>query len=619
MRTRIPNSIRCSTSKWFLLALALLLCGGLAKAQVAPTSEFQLDGTAAMNGSYPKCLYSGVSATCDFWDLLNGSGGPNPTGVAGSSAGRTFVSNGASTLAFIGGGSKDPKDLTSWSCTSKSSPNKDTLTNGYAAGYTNNTPKDLVLVFGADRLSTSGDANIGIWFFQENVHCDTASGNFLQADGTAATHMKGDIFAVSAFTVGGTTPSITVYMWNPACTAPGSPTANCADTNLQALFSVTASCDANGTLDMDPACAITNSGDISVSWPYPTASSPTPSTIPKQAFFTGGIDITYLLTHFGGLTSTPCFGSFLEETRSSQTTSAVLKDFIGSALNFCKLDISKSCSTANPPVVINNGTAVKYTFDGSITNTGIGTLTNITLNEGVAGGTVTGPTPTTLNAGQSATYSVVFDSTALTFTNTATASGNFGSQVINSENTASATCNETVSSTVSITKHCATPGISNLVCSSGGCVVQVPITGTVCNTGQVQLTNIQVVDNPATLSAITPNGFTLNPGECTGTTTTTACTTTSQCAGSDTCVNGFCTAPANLTGTYQPTSFDPGSTGNSNGRFLFDDTIRVTSATSAFGPPVTAVAGCPSTSDLACDTKACPLCPQGECSTVPLP
>jgi hypothetical protein len=136
-----------------------------------------------------------------------------------------------------------------------------------------------------------------------------------------------------------------------------------------------------------------------------------------------------------------------------------------------------------------------------------------------------------------------------------------------------------------------------LVCTSSGCVVTVPITGTVCNTGTVQLTNIQVADNPSTISAITPNGFTLNPGQCTGT------------AGN----------PANPSGTYKPTSFDPGSTGNSNGRFLFDDTIRVTSATPALGNPVSAVAGCPGSTDLACSSQACPLCPQGECATSPLP
>src|SRR5215472_4995763 len=291
------------TNKQFVLLcsfVVVVFCATLARAQVAPTSEFQLDGTAAPNGSYPTCVYG----TCDVWDLLNGSGsgGANPGGSAGSSAGRTFSNGEASTLVFIGGGSKDPNDLTSWSCTSKSSPNKDTLTNGYAAAYTNNTPKDLVLVFGADRLSTNGDANIGIWFFQQNVHCDAASGSFVQANGSPATHQKGDIFAVSAFTVGGTVPTITVFMWNPACLAAGNPMASCADSNLQSLFTGAGCINPNGTVNTTgAACAITNTANIAASWPYPAATSTVPSTIPTQAFFTGGIDVSFLLQTFGGV------------------------------------------------------------------------------------------------------------------------------------------------------------------------------------------------------------------------------------------------------------------------------------------------------------------------------
>lgn len=615
--------MNCRTSKQFVLLCSFLVfCAALAGAQVAPTSEFQLDGTAALNPAYPACLYG----QCDYWNLLNGSGtgGANPGGSAGSSAARTFANGETTTLAFIGGGSKDPNDLTSWSCTSKSSPNKDTLTNGYAAAYANNPATDLIFVFGADRLSTSGDANIGIWFFQESVACNTATGKFVQPNGTPATHTPGDIFAVSAFTVGGTVPTITVYMWNPACLSPGNP-AGCADTNLQLLFSVTAACDGSSGVNTSAACAITNSASIQSSWPYPTAGSTVPSTIPAQAFFTGGIDISYLLQHFGGISNTPCFSSFLEETRSSQTTSAVLKDFLGGNFNLCSIGITKECSTgAGAPQIINNGTDVQYTYDGLITNTGIGTVTNVTLNDPTPSGATfvsqTGPSSTTLKAGQSATYSIVFDSTNTTLTNNATATAMVGGQTINSTGPpASATCNISVSSVIAIKKHCASPGLSNLTCSSNGCVVTVPITSNVCNNGNTELTNIQIADNPATLAAITPNGFTLTPGECTGTTSTTACTSNSQCAGSDTCVSGFCTAPANPSGTFQPTSFDPNSTGNSGGRFLFDDTIRVTGATPALGPPIPPVQGCPGGSDLACSAVACPLCPQGECSTVPLP
>src|SRR5215472_4422305 len=110
-------------------------------AQTAPTSEFQLDGTAAQNKSYPNCVYG----PCDDWDLINGSGAGD--GADGHSTGaRAFINGESSTFVFIGGGSKDPNDLTSWSCTSKSSPNKDTLTNGYAVAYTG-LNNDLVTLF----------------------------------------------------------------------------------------------------------------------------------------------------------------------------------------------------------------------------------------------------------------------------------------------------------------------------------------------------------------------------------------------------------------------------------------------------------------------------------------
>jgi hypothetical protein len=228
-----------------------------------------------------------------------------------------------------------------------------------------------------------------------------------------------------------------------------------------------------------------------------------------------------------------------------------------------------------------------------------------------------------LAAGATGTYSVTFTTSALSATNKASADGFFGTNEIFADNTASATCNESVSSIIAVTKHCGPPGLSDLSCSGAGCVVLVPIAANVCNNGNVQLTNITVADHPGTLSAMTPNNFTLNPGECTGTTTTTACTTNAQCTGGDTCVSGFCTAPPNPTGTYMPTSYDKSSDGVTNGRFLFDDTVSVTGATASLGSNPTPEASCGSlggsSTDLACSSVMCPLCPQGECFGTSLP
>lgn len=578
------------------LIFSMLFCAAVAWAQVAPTTQFELDGTAGPisgPGSDQNCTYG----VCDFWNLINGNG---TGGAAGNSVARTFISGEASTLSFTGGGSKDPSDLTSWACSSSPTPDKDTLTNGYAAAY---EPSDLVLAFGADRLSTNGDANIGIWFFQQNVSCNPATGKFVQANGSPAKHALGDVFVVSAFTGGGTTPNISVYIWNPSCASaaknptPGKLPGSCAASNLQVIFNQAAACYNGGTPNSSAACAITNSGTVQVDWPYPSSASSTPSSVPAQALFSGGLDLTYLIQTFSNLGSVPCFSSFLEETRSSQTPSSVLKDFLGGQFQLCSISITKSCDLVNnPPTLINNGTSIQYTWTGTVKNTGVGTLTNVTVNDTLSGATVTGPALTTLTAGQSTTYSVTYQSTQTPVTNTATASGSFGGQTISS-GTAQAACSFQAQSSITVTKHCAAPG-PGLSCTGSGCVVQVPVTATVCNTGATQLTNIQLQDYPGALSpGITPNGFTLNPGACTGTTGN----------------------PANPSAVTQPTSADPASTGNSNGRYLFDDSISVTSATPAVGPALSPVAGCTNSTDLACSSVQCPLCPQGECSTSPLP
>ena len=46
-------------------------------------------------------------------------------------------------------------------------PDKDDLTHAYAAAYNENS--DLLLYFGADRISNVGDAFMGFWFFKQKV------------------------------------------------------------------------------------------------------------------------------------------------------------------------------------------------------------------------------------------------------------------------------------------------------------------------------------------------------------------------------------------------------------------------------------------------------------------
>src|SRR5262249_18683918 len=188
----------------------------------------------------------------------------------------SFVTGPSSPTNFTTGGSKDSHDISDWAFTTTSTPDKDTLTNGYAASYGVNVARDTthpihkVLEFGAERFAQNGDSNIGIWFFQNPIGTTPGTkGSF------TGVHAVGDILVVSAFTQGGGTSTISVYEWDPV-TCPNShypsvpdgiTTPQCADTNLLALFS-----DTNGGASVcnssSPACAFVNSGPISGTWNY---------------------------------------------------------------------------------------------------------------------------------------------------------------------------------------------------------------------------------------------------------------------------------------------------------------------------------------------------------------
>jgi hypothetical protein len=530
---------------------------------------------------------------CDTWNLLNGSGRPlNSDGTgSGSSAGhssvRTFLDGTASTDSFTGGGSKDPADISQWKWSGSPTPNKDTLNSGYAAAYT--APNSSFhLMFGADRVSPSGDANIGIWFFQNTVKINP-DGSF------SGLHKNGDIFVISAFTGGGGTSNIQILDWDSTCkSAVNKPTpGQCADSNLR-LLAVQASTVA---CTNSPYCATTNALTTNSLWQGPIAS---------PLFFQGGINLSFAVNGFDG-GALPCFSSFLEETRSSQSTSAVLKDFLLGGFPVCSLTITKQCDTANPPVLVNNGTQVLYSWKGVVHNTGVGTLSGIVIDDNLPTGTLTHPTlidsntnspTTTLAPGATGSYTATATVASLTAKNTASAKGFFGTSEIDAP-AASDTCTAPISGSVGVVKHCVAPG-PGLACSGTGCVVQVPVKATVCNLGKVRLTNITLVDNPA--ANLTPGSIpALDP------------------AGSIDPVTKLPTDCANVTGSYQPTAFDPTSNGLDGGRFTFSDLISVTAATPALGGPIPPAGGLCPTGALACAPVSCPLCSAGECTTTSLP
>jgi hypothetical protein len=550
--------------------VALALWATTAVAQVAPTSVFQLNGNAA---SQPlnNCTYGGQSGQlCDYWNLLNGvgdnstTGGPVPGSQPGGSLVRTYISGTASTLSYTGGGSKDPNPLSQWAYSSGPTPNKDTFNAGYAAAYVQNG--HLIVVFGADRVSPNGDANIGIWFFQQNVSLN-GTGGFTGA------HVNGDVFVVSAFTGGGGTSGVSVYVWNSNCAkaANNNPQpGQCAASNLELL----ASAAANSVCGSSAYCAITNSSTTTATW-----ASYSGGTLASPLFFEGGVDITFAFQSQG--LATPCFASFLEETRSSQSPSAVLKDFLLGQFPICSIGTTKSCTQAAPNTA---GTAFNYTVGGVVTNTGVGTLYDVFVTDSigapinssnaipVVNNTLNSPNINThiLGAGETGTWSESYSSTSQSVSDTAIATG-YADQAHTASISSSgvpATCATNASTVLSITKSCK----ASLQATGGAVSAVVSYGGTVCNAGSSQVTGITLRDYPNSTNQSgagtdVESGITLGPG-------------TSQ---NPTCVNY---GPF----TYSPTLIDQtitgadGIAGDGPGRYFFSDLIVIKSATSTLSP-----------------------------------
>jgi uncharacterized repeat protein (TIGR01451 family)/fimbrial isopeptide formation D2 family protein len=236
---------------------------------------------------------------------------------------------------FTTGGSKDENDVTEWAVTSTGVPDKDELTDAYAAVYELNG--ETWVYFGADRFDNDGDAQIGFWFFQDDI--GVSGGGFTGA------HVDGDVLILSEYTNGGVVDLVCAYEWdgsgggdNIANAGDCDPATNGSNLNLVAAG---AECDvADGTFDI---CAVTNAATATAPWPFTNKDGE--HDFATGQFFEGGINLTDM---FGG--AAPCFGSMLAETRSSQETDAQLKDFALGDFNTCvppDIETESSVSSAD--------------------------------------------------------------------------------------------------------------------------------------------------------------------------------------------------------------------------------------------------------------------------------
>jgi hypothetical protein len=363
----------------------LLIAGGALA--VHDTGRFQLDGDAATGTNT-----AGTPAATDDWDkvcyevavkpVAQGGGGLSAAaalakcGIGSPTTGATETAWTAepdlSASIFVGGGSKDPQNLNQWAWKDAGGlPDKDNLLHSFAARYSltpsvncpaGTFPTCDLLFFGLDRIDNSGDAQNGFWFFQSKV--TTAGGKVGGATGFTGLHTPGDVLVVSDFSNGGTISTITVYTWDPTCTATNKPAGFCADANLHLqATSANANC---ATLPAgqdvgDRACGLVNPSTITMPWAFVDKSGTPNNGALNGEFYEAGINLSAL--NLAG----QCFSSVLSETRSSTSTTAVLKDFILGQLGACQPTLTTDVDGLAANAVVSPGTSITDTATVTVT------------------------------------------------------------------------------------------------------------------------------------------------------------------------------------------------------------------------------------------------------------
>ena len=405
---------------------------------------------------------------------------------------------------YTGGGSKDINDIPQWKWKNGAVPDKNDIEHGYAAAYTasDGDGMQLIVYIGADRFDNNGDASMGAWFFQDEV--------VALADGTfSGHHRNGDIFWTGDFTGGGVITSLSVYSWQDPSTGGTCAPANRVKGSNLCLISTGPGGGTTGYV------ASVNNQNETALWDF-TPKTGIPNNFPFNSFMEGGLNLTKLL---GGVT--PCFSSFLIESRSSAEPNAQLKDFVLGQLNTCRISVAKSCTSS---VLAADKESLDHSYEVSVTNTGGGTITKVDLYDDVGTPDVTSDDRThTFNGNISAGQTVLVDSYTVNNklnppTNTVTATG-FVGQFSTAPVTTQATCQAvTLNPNISANKTCMTLMVvddhGTTSTTDDRVAVRVDFAGQVCNDDtQSKLTNITATDDKG--GALTLGSTTLQPSTCT--------------------------------------------------------------------------------------------------------
>ncbi|GEM81468.1 hypothetical protein [Vibrio superstes] len=455
---------------------------------------FELDGDAVDD---PETLG-------DDWDTITTS----TTAVTITDPSGNGVLEDPAPRSIFTGGRKDIQDISQWGHKNGSVPDKDDLTNAYAAAYgvdNGNGSNDLVIYFGADRFANVGDAFMGFWFFQDKVAA-LPDGSF------SGSHKPGDVLILIDYPQGANdSPYAALLVWDPTCPKaasndpqpPSGPNddGDCAAKNLrlkaESNDEVSAECGANES--DDNGCAITNGSLIDAPWGY-VSKTGIVNEFPFESFYEGGVNLTQLL----GGTGT-CFSSFMAETRSSSSFTASLKDFVLGEFDLCGLKLTKTCDngTLSP-----SGDSIIYDYTLTVKNTGFGPLHDIMVRDITAEKDYS---QAILLAGQEAVFTDTFISPTNGILNEAnvTAALVSGGPVEVSDNTDFSCPAIPPTGSLSIDKSCETV-VEN---RNGQYGLLVNYSGMVCNTSLVKINNVVITESHDGIDKDIPIG-TMAPGAC---------------------------------------------------------------------------------------------------------
>ncbi len=631
---------------WFVIALAMIVAMPqlvLAQGGVDdPNGVFQLEGDAVTTGGIcfgigpagPVIATPGAGNSCG--NVLDGKGNSVPTsfvqfggstqdwdkiaagtsGVINTGIGSDLFNNNSDTI-YTGGSTKDTIDFSQWLWKNGKPQAKDDFEHAYAAAYVRPSDSHVIIVAGADRYDNSGSSTAGFWFVQDPAVGSGVTGS-CGGSGCAygGTHKDGDVLIISQFTIGGAVSTIQVFTWNGNGTSGSISSAVESGTQCDPRSGSASLC---GTVNGVPV--------VTGGWGFTRKStavqpsgctSSTPNCMDTGEFLEIGLDLTALFQGLGK--PLPCISTFFAETRSSGTgLTSTLSDFVGPlAFPLCGIGDTKSCSSAS---INSDGKTATYNFNGTINNTGIGTLTSVAVSDNPNGGVFVAPGTTCNSDGTGCgviSGSVVVNALPLTtLSGKGTISGcpnapcdnttysgsfitNFASDSLTNDATASGLTPEGVTlthkaswSNVATACHIAPSGCLDLKkqCSttlSSGNPIAVTVNlhdASIKNTANVVVSGITVSDSAG--ETLTVTCVSSDPNVCSGSN------------GSLTLAPG---ASATISGSYNTSTCTP----SADGRCVFQDTITA-SGTGALGAgtitqclPVQAT---------------CHLCPATTCST----